>query len=134
MAWQTPKTNWQAGDIPGAGDFNRIESNIAALLIQLNDIDNVEIVDFPRGVAYVIRNFVHLRIAGGAGVEGNLVTTLPSSIRPINNIYGVALTFSSGQPFGSTSKLFQIDTEGIVWCYNKSRGEDVHISAFYIKG
>lgn len=29
MAWQTPKTNWQAGDIPGAGDFNRIESNIA---------------------------------------------------------------------------------------------------------
>ena len=29
MAWQTPKTNWQAEDIPGAGDFNRIESNIA---------------------------------------------------------------------------------------------------------
>ena len=31
MAWQTPKTNWQAGDIPGAGDFNRIEGNIKHL-------------------------------------------------------------------------------------------------------
>ena len=28
MAWQTPKINWQAGDIPGASDFNRIEGNI----------------------------------------------------------------------------------------------------------
>jgi len=27
--WVPPKTNWQAGDVPGAGDFNRIESNIA---------------------------------------------------------------------------------------------------------
>lgn len=26
--WQTPKTDWQAGDIPGAGDFNRIEGDI----------------------------------------------------------------------------------------------------------
>ena len=31
MTWQTPKTNWQAGDIPGAGDFNRIEGNIKHL-------------------------------------------------------------------------------------------------------
>lgn len=26
--WQTPKTDWQASGIPGAGDFNRIEGNI----------------------------------------------------------------------------------------------------------
>ena len=25
--WQTPKTDWQASGIPGAGDFNRIEEN-----------------------------------------------------------------------------------------------------------
>ena len=25
--WIPPKTNWVAGDIPGAGDFNRIEEN-----------------------------------------------------------------------------------------------------------
>jgi hypothetical protein len=32
MAWETPKLNWVAADNPGAGDFNRIESNIASLL------------------------------------------------------------------------------------------------------
>ena len=27
MAWQTPKTNWQAADAPLPDDFNRIEGN-----------------------------------------------------------------------------------------------------------
>jgi len=31
MAWQTPKTDWKAGDVPSAGDFNRIEGNIIEL-------------------------------------------------------------------------------------------------------
>lgn len=31
MAWQTPKTNWTAGDVPVADDFNRIEGNIQEL-------------------------------------------------------------------------------------------------------
>lgn len=29
--WIPPKTNWQAGDIPGAGDFNRSEGNLQHL-------------------------------------------------------------------------------------------------------
>ena len=28
MAWQTPKTNWQAADVVRKDDFNRIEGNI----------------------------------------------------------------------------------------------------------
>jgi hypothetical protein len=31
MEWQTPKTDWQAGDVPTRGDFNRIEGNINAI-------------------------------------------------------------------------------------------------------
>lgn len=31
MAWQTPKTDWKAGDVPTAGDFNKIEENIRIL-------------------------------------------------------------------------------------------------------
>ncbi len=31
MAWQTPKMNWTAGNVPVAGDFNRIEGNIQEL-------------------------------------------------------------------------------------------------------
>jgi microcystin-dependent protein len=28
MSWQEPKVDWAAGDIPGPGDFNRIETNM----------------------------------------------------------------------------------------------------------
>jgi microcystin-dependent protein len=28
MSWQEPKTDWVAGDVPGPGDFNRIETNM----------------------------------------------------------------------------------------------------------
>ena len=31
MVWQTPKTNWQAGNVPAASDFNRIEGNVQEL-------------------------------------------------------------------------------------------------------
>ncbi len=28
MAWQTPKTDWAAGNVPSSADFNRIEENV----------------------------------------------------------------------------------------------------------
>ena len=31
MAWQTPKTNWQAADVVSKDDFNRIEGNVQEL-------------------------------------------------------------------------------------------------------
>ncbi len=31
MAWQTPKQDWKAGDVPAATDFNRIEGNVQEL-------------------------------------------------------------------------------------------------------
>ncbi len=31
MAWQTPKTNWGAADVPLPDDFNRIEGNVQEL-------------------------------------------------------------------------------------------------------
>lgn len=38
MAWQNPKKNWVAGDIPGAGDFNRIEGNAEYLKTQTDGL------------------------------------------------------------------------------------------------
>ena len=40
MAWQNPKKNWVAGDIPGAGDFNRIEGNAEYLKTQTDGLKN----------------------------------------------------------------------------------------------
>ena len=34
MAWETPKTDWAAGDNIGSSDFNRIEANAAYLKTQ----------------------------------------------------------------------------------------------------
>jgi hypothetical protein len=34
MAWEIPKIDWTASDNPGPGDFNRIEKNMAFLLMQ----------------------------------------------------------------------------------------------------
>lgn len=58
MAWQTPKTNWKTGDIPLAGDFNRIEGNIQELqntketpvasAKNADMVDNLHATDFPR--------------------------------------------------------------------------------------
>lgn len=36
--WVPPKTNWQAGDVPGAEDFNRIEGNMQHLKEQTDEL------------------------------------------------------------------------------------------------
>lgn len=41
MAWQTPKTNWKAGDVPSSGDFNRIEGNIKHTLEEAGKVNTV---------------------------------------------------------------------------------------------
>lgn len=46
MAWQTPKTDWKAGDVPTAGDFNRIEENTRILKTELEDTNYVTQSDF----------------------------------------------------------------------------------------
>lgn len=40
MAWQNPKTNWQAGNVPTAADFNRIEGNEEQLKQDLDSHKN----------------------------------------------------------------------------------------------
>ncbi len=55
MVWESPKTNWKAGDKPGPADFNRIEGNIKGHAesdinphnvkkgqVGLSDVDNVK--------------------------------------------------------------------------------------------
>ena len=39
MAWQTPKTNWGAADVPSPDDFNRIEGNVQELQNTKTELD-----------------------------------------------------------------------------------------------
>lgn len=38
MSWQTPKTNWPVEDVPGVGDFERIEGNTEYLKTQTDGL------------------------------------------------------------------------------------------------
>ena len=51
MAWQTPKTDWQAGDVPGASDFNRAEGNSEYLKTQTDGLKSGSIKAAKAGYA-----------------------------------------------------------------------------------
>lgn len=53
--YQTPKTNWAAGNIPTASDFNRIESNIQAVEEGSRTIDPAQA---PTGNSGSLRQFL----------------------------------------------------------------------------
>jgi hypothetical protein len=42
MAWQTPKTDWQVGDVPSTADFNRIEGNTQAIETGNRTVDQAQ--------------------------------------------------------------------------------------------
>lgn len=67
MSWQEPKTNWKAGDVPGPGDFNRIEENIVWLKLHRFELfteSGVFVV--PEGV-----DTVWVTLCGGGGGGGS---------------------------------------------------------------
>lgn len=53
--YQTPKTNWAAGNIPTAADFNRIEGNIQAVEEGSRTIDSAQA---PTGNSGSLRQFL----------------------------------------------------------------------------
>jgi hypothetical protein len=68
MAWQEPKTNWGAGDVPGPGDLNRIEENtrlrVNAAFFNVPGVYNFVV---PAGIDTV---WVSLSGGGGGGATG----------------------------------------------------------------
>ncbi len=63
MAWQTPKTNWKAGDVPAATDFNRIEGNTA---------QNRDDLDAHKSETATLSNLAHVK-------HGTLTATILAS-------------------------------------------------------
>ncbi len=59
MSWQTPKTNWAAGNSPNSADFNRIEENINIVKTSIDDVDKDNV-----GLGNV-KNVEQMPIAGG---------------------------------------------------------------------
>ena len=81
MAWQTPKTNWQAADAPLPDDFNRIEGNV-------QDLQNTK--ETPAGAqakadaaetsAKSYADNIGTALSGIIGSLGSLLTTVKTNI------------------------------------------------------
>jgi hypothetical protein len=68
MSWQEPKTDWVAGDVPGPGDFNRIEENLRLRVgSYIWTVPGVYNFTVPAGITQV---WVSLAGGGGGGYTG----------------------------------------------------------------
>lgn len=96
MAWQNPKTNWVAGDIPGAGDFNRIEGNAEYLKTQTDGLKNGSIKAGKAKDADTVGG-VHAKIIVPS--TSNLLSATAERYTPNSNVDPVILKrFKLGYP------------------------------------
>lgn len=82
MAWQIPKTDWAAGDIPTAEDFNRIEGNDIAITNSLPRIaaGRVEITPTaPNTPTRVYIRFPDGLFRSAPSITVTIVTTVPGT-------------------------------------------------------
>lgn len=87
MSWQTPKTDWKAGDIPTAADFNRGEGNSEYLKGQTDGLKSGSIkaarASQADSVTSYVRGSISINYASNVTITHNLGTT---------NVFAVAVT------------------------------------------
>ena len=70
MVWQTPKTNWKAGDVLAATDFNRIEGNILELK---NGVDQAETPSGAQAKVNAHANLTNAHSATPAAIANRII-------------------------------------------------------------
>lgn len=104
MAWQTPKTNWQADDVPIKDDFNRIEGNI-------QELENTK--ETPEGAQTKV-DTAEANIKGLIGTLSSLVTTAKNNIvAAINEIHSWLGQLDSNFDAHLAEKASQKEIHGI---------------------
>jgi hypothetical protein len=82
MARITPKTNWIAGDIPVAPDFNRIENNNEQAFTELDQ----EVSDRQSAINSAITTEQNARIAADNTLQSNIDNANSARIAGDNNL------------------------------------------------
>lgn len=152
MAYQTPKTDWQASDAPGPGDFNRIEGNIKDNHDRLDQIDpdgdgkvsnavnadyatNADMVDGEHASAFArITNGTYT----GDGAETKRLISVPFTPKFVY-VVGDGSTTDNGAGFGINGTGYGISKEpGITDAVGKT-GEssfltpEITTNGFYVR-
>ena len=106
--WIPPKTNWQTVDVPGAGDFNRIEGNTAYLKTQTDGLKNGSIT---AGKATNATNATYATSATNAANATN-ATKAGDAVRfggqlPLYYLHAYPITLFAGLPTTTISRDWQ---------------------------
>jgi len=141
MAWQNPKKNWVAGDIPGAGDFNRIEGNTEYLKGQTDGLKSGSI---KAGNAVKLNGQSPSYYAKQADIDGlkngsikagdaKLINGLPiyARIVPSDTVILSLPAERRGQGLDETVvKRFRLKYPGVYRVKAQMRGEDSSYTAY----
>ena len=122
MSWQTPKTDWQAGDIPTPADFNRAEGNSEYLKTQTDGLKSGSI----KAAKAIQADSVTSYAIGQVTINYNSYATVTHNLGSIN-VFVAAITSDgivggysilnsnqvriyakhSGTPTGDTYKVYR---------------------------
>ncbi len=102
--YQTPKTNWAAGQIPTASDFNRIEGNIQAIEEGQRTIDPAQAPSGNSGTMRQILDWLANRIKAILGTA-NWYDSPPTTLQATKNHIDAAAPHSGHEtPAGAQAK------------------------------
>jgi hypothetical protein len=114
MAWQTPKQNWTAGDVPVAEDFNRIEGNTLELKDSKADqssmASHVSNTSNPHGVTAAQVGAVPSAHVGSGGNAHAVATTSQAGFMSVAD--KVALGNKVDKPTSATSGNIAVFDDG----------------------
>lgn len=113
MAWQIPKTDWAAGDIPTAEDLNRIEGNDIAITDSLPRIAVGRVEITPSAPNTPTK--MYIKFPEGLFRSAPSITVSAASILPGTGVLGV--TASAADKYGFDLYLTRNDRTqtGVYW-------------------
>lgn len=130
MSWQTPKTNWPVEDVPGVGDFERIEGNAEYLKTQTDGLksgsikaakasyaDNATNAGYANSAGKFIKGEVTLLHAGGPSTppDSRIIT---HNFGSINIIVTVGIKRSYGVISGGGYRIIDSNKVEIFATYD----------------
>ena len=76
MAWQNPKTDWKAGDIPAASDFNRIEGDTLYLKDEVDSHKAEDASTTAKG---------HVQLSSSTSSTSTSLAATASAVKTVND-------------------------------------------------
>jgi len=137
--YNTPKTNWQANNVPLASDFNRIEGNIQAIEENLRTIDPAQVPTSNQGSLRQLLDWFANRIKAITGktnwydAPSKTLEDLNAHINNTNNPHNTTYSQVGAAPASHTHTPSQISPQGAGSGLDADLLDGLHASSFVNK-